>query len=100
MENYSASELLNALSIVGNMEPDEQMYYFRIGKDLKVTNSMCGLYYIINNYSIGKIVQTAGIYKKAKIDAQIQAEKQKVKRLADEIGIHTLYVYVKELRGE
>lgn len=59
--------------------------------------------YIFNNFTVSEAIEKIRAYdekKKQKEDEEIKVDKEKVIKLADEIGIHKLFSIVKEIRGE
>lgn len=92
-------DLLDALETVAAMQIDELCGCFDLRPDM-VRNGYEGLYAVITTHTADQIFETVKIYLNEKMSKKILDEKNRVKKLADEFGIHKLYAYVTELRGE
>lgn len=93
---YSMKEFQDALQDVAKMDPTEQKHYFNTQIDLK--SSMEGLYCIVLSLTPEDIIRTVEKYRDEKYKAQMQAQRMKVKRLAEEIGMYNLKKFVNELK--
>lgn len=91
-------DLLSALAIVGDMDVSEQKHYFKIDMDL--TCSFDALYLLAKGGTPDMIFDAVEKYKDAKYNAKMAAQKMKVQRLADEIGLHNLKGFVSEIEEE
>lgn len=99
MENKrTADDLLDALETVASMDVEEQYRYFNLRAD--ITNCYEGLYEVISTHTADEIFDTVKRYSDDKIAARVQKEKEMVRNLAELLGIHKLYAYVAEMRGE
>lgn len=58
-------------------------------------------YAVFNNFTASDAIDRIRAYEKQKKEEdKIKVDKEKVMKLADEIGIHKLFAIVKEIRGE
>lgn len=99
LENEKTPEdLLSALAVVGDMDVAEQKHYFKIEMDL--TSSFDALYLLAKGGTPDMIFDTVEKYKDAKYREAMAAQKLKVRRLVDEIGLHNLKGFVSEIEEE
>ena len=96
---YNMNDLLFSLTTVGEMSVNDQYDYFHITPETRIIHPLSGLYHIINNYVSTDIIEIADKYRKDKLEAERLEKKRMVQRLADEIGIESLYAIVMEMRG-
>lgn len=97
---YSLNDLLFSLTTVGEMSVNDQYDYFHIVPEIRIIHPFYGLYHIINNYVPTDIIEIADKYRKDKLEAERLEKMRKVQRLADDIGIETLYAIVVKIRGK
>lgn len=91
-------DMLSALAFVGDMDVAEQKHYFNITMDL--TCSFDALYLLVKGCTPDMIFDTVEKYKDAKYKAKMTAQKMKVRRLAEEIGLHNLKSFVSQIEEE
>ena len=99
LENEKTPEdMLSALAVVGDMDVAEQKRYFNITMDL--TCSFDALYLLVKSCTPDMIFETVERYKDAKYKATMLEQKIKVRRLAEEIGLHNLDAFTQQLKKE
>ena len=91
-------DMLSALAVVGDMDVAEQKRYFNITMDL--TCSFDALYLLVKGCTPDMIFDTVEKYKDARYREAMAAQKLKVRRLVDEIGLHNLKGFVSEIEEE
>ena len=97
-DEKTPEDLLSALAVVGDMDVSEQKHYFKIDMDL--TCSFDALYLLAKGGTPDMIFDAVEKYKDAKYKADMTAQKMKVQRLADEIGLHNLKSFVSQIEEE
>ena len=99
LENEKTPEdMLSALAIVGDMDVSEQKHYFKIDMDLY--GGFEALYLLAKSGTSDMIFETVEKYKDAKYKEEMEAQKMKVRRLAEEIGLHNLKSFVSQIEEE
>lgn len=91
-------DMLSALAVVGDMDVAEQKHYFNITMDL--TCSFDALYLLVKGCTPDMIFDAVEEYKDSKYKATMTAQKMKVRRLAEEIGLHNLDAFTQQLKKE
>lgn len=98
MENRTIDDMLDALEAVGTMDPCKQREYFDLR--LPFCGSFEGLFMTIATCTADEIFAGVKRYKDDRKAEKNRVERERVQRLADQIGLNRLAVIVRELRGE
>ena len=98
-DEQTPEDMLKALAVVGDMDTQDVIRFFDINAKL-IRNSFDALYLLVNGGTPDMIFDAVEKYKEEKYKSKMEAQKNKVRLLAQEIGMHNLKDFTEQLEKE